>query len=165
MSNIINGFSFPRFRVLDANNNLIEELDLRLTTGGLIEEYVDEDIIHTLEKDNEIVKIYNGGKFRINFTLNYENYIKKDNLFKILKVIKYEKVNNYKIFFIPHVDALGRAYRVTYTGEALQLYISKGGDYAVTNKGIIVKWNTKKLEEINWLDTDNQYFFTDSVSI
>lgn len=155
MSNIINGFSYPRFRILDQNDNLIEEIDLRITTGGLQEDYEDEDLTHVLEKDNEIVKVYNGGRLRIHFTLNYENYVKKDTLFKIAKVIQYEKANNYKIYLIPKADVLARNYRVVYSGDSFQLNIGKGGDYAVTNKSVIVKWTTKKIEFLNWIDQDN----------
>jgi hypothetical protein len=155
VSNIVNGFGNPRFRILDQNDNLIEEIDLRITTGGLQEDYDDEDLTHMLEKDNEIVKVYNGGKLRIHFTLNYENYIKKDTLFKIVKIIQYEKANNYKIYIIPKADVLSRKYRVVYSGDSIQINIGKGGEYAVTNKGVIVKWTTKKLEFMNFIDQDD----------
>lgn len=155
MSNLLTGFGNPFFRILDNNDNLIEEIELRIVTGGLTEDYEDEDITHILEKDNELVKVYNGGKFRIHFTLDYDEYIKKDTALKIIKIIKYEKINNYKIFFIPQNDVLTRQYRVIYSGDSFQMNLGKGGQYAKTNKSIVVKWTSKKLEDINWIDPDN----------
>jgi len=156
MSNIINGYSYPRFRILTSSDVFVEEIDLDFTnSGGLIETYKDEDITHVLEKNKEIVKVYRGKK-RIIFTLHYDEFIKKENSLKIQSILEYEN-NGYKIILIPRSDVLSRSFQVVYSGEDFELGINRGGAFANSNKSVIMKWTSKRLEKINWVDIDNIY--------
>lgn len=154
MTNIINGYSFPRFRILNSSNELIQEIDLDVTNSdGFVESYADEDYTHILEKDKEIKKVYIGE--RITFTLHYNDFVYKDNALKIQTIRKYEKTG-FKIILIPRSDVLGRNFQVVYTGES-ELGINKGGEYANTNRLIEAKWVTKKVVDRNWLDSNDLY--------
>ncbi len=155
MSNLINGYGFPKLRVLDNCDNLVEEMDFQQTNsdGGFSESCKDEDMIVVLEKEKRIVKVYRGT--RITFTLNYSQYIRKEDALKFQRLREYERVG-FKIILIPHSDVLIRQFRVKYSGDDFEISIGKGGEYARTNKQLVFKWTTEKLERNpNWIDPDN----------
>jgi len=157
LADYINGYSFPRFRILDASNNITEEIDLELTNSdGLIENYIDNDIQHILELDKEIVKVRRGGKRRIEFTLHYNQRFQKALGLKIQRILNYEQ-NGFKIFLIPRSDVLGRSFEVVYSGDEFQIGINRGGAYAQSNKMLVMKWVTKRIELPNWIDPDDIY--------
>lgn len=165
MGNFINGYDKPRFRILDSNNNLIEEIDLDLTgEEGLVETYKDASIFHTLEKDKEIVKVKRQGKKRIEFHLSYTRYVQKSNAFKIQKILMYEE-NDYKLFLIPRRDVLARSFEVVYSGDEYSIGLNKGGINAQSNRLLELKWITKKLELPNWVDPDNLIVDFDEIGV
>lgn len=161
-TNIINGYSFPKFKILDTDNNQIgDDIDLCVTNSdGLIESYGNEDIIHILEKNREIVKIYKDE--RITFTLHYNQFIDSENLLKIDKIHQLER-NGYKVMLYPRSDILSRRFEVTYTGDEIQIGLNQDAEQG--HRLLIVKWETKRLEKRNWIDANIQYFFKDSVAI
>lgn len=157
MANYINGYSTPRFLIFDQNDNLINTIDLDLTNSdGLRESYGTENITHTLEKDKRKVTIYRAGKKRILFTFHYNEFFHKNLAFNILQILEQEE-NGYKIVLIPRVDILNRRFEVRYTGDEFEIGLNKGGINAQSNNGLILKWETVKLEKPNWIDPDDQY--------
>lgn len=165
MANYINGYSTPRFLILDSNNNLINTIDLDLTnTDGLLESYKDESIIHVLDKDKEIRKVYRAGKKRIFFTFHYNEFFHKNLALNIIKILEQEE-NGYKIILIPRSDVLARRFEVVYSGDDFEIGLNKGGINAQSNKLLVLKWQTKRLEKPNWIDPDDIYCPFDFASL
>lgn len=153
MSKFINGYNNPRFLIKETfNGTLIESIDLDdLIYEGLIESYENEDIVHKTAK-GVIYKIPRNT--RIRYTLSYSEYVLKDNLLKIQRILNYEK-NGKSIFLIPRSDVLARFFEVVYSGDSFDLGLWMGGQNAPANRLPILSWVTKERVELNWLDPDN----------
>jgi len=132
MSKYINGYDNPRFLIKESfNGALIESIDIdKLIYEGLIESYEDEDIIHKTAK-GVIFKIPR--KIRIRFTISYTDYILKENLLKIQRILTYEK-NGKSIFLVPRSDVLSRFFEVVYSGDSFDLGLWMGGHKAPANR-------------------------------
>ena len=153
MSEFINGYGNPRFLIRETfSGALIESIDLdKLIYEGVIESYEDEDIIHKTAK-GVIFRIPRDS--RIRFTLNYGDYIQKENLLKIQRILDYEK-NGKSIFLIPRSDVLARFFQVVYAGESFDLGLLMGEQKAPANRLPVLSWVSKSRVTLNWVDPDN----------
>jgi hypothetical protein len=153
MANYINGYGNPRFTIRQSTNgSIIEVIDLdKLIYEGLIETYENEDIIHTTAK-GIIHKIPRN--VRIRFSINYSDYVLKDNLLKLQKILEFEKSGK-AIFLTPRKDVLSRFYQVVYAGDSFDLALWAGGSRAPANKLPVLSWVTKGRVTPNWIDPDN----------
>jgi hypothetical protein len=153
MTNYINGYGNPRFLIRESlSGTLIESIDInKLVYEGLIESYEDEDIIHRTAKGT-IHKIPRST--RIRFTISYADYIQKDNLLKIQRILNYEKSGK-SIFLVPRSDVLSRFFEVVYSGDSFDLGLWMGGHKAPANRLPVLSWVTRNRVEANWLDPDD----------
>lgn len=152
MSEFINGYSNPRFLIREpGNGTLIESIDLdKLIYEGLIESYEDEDVVHKTAR-GVIYRIPRD--VRIRFTINYADYVRKDNLLKIQRILNYEKSGK-SIFIVPRKDVLSRFFEVVFAGDSFDLGLWMGGKKAPANRLPVLSWTTKRRVESNWLDPD-----------
>ena len=153
MANFINGYDNPRFLIRQSSQgSLIETIDLdKLIYDGLLETYEDEDIVHQTAKG--IIHKIPRDK-RIRFTINYSDYIIKENLLKIQRILKYEKAGK-SVFLIPRKDVLSRIFEVVYAGDSFEMGLWMGGLKSPGNRLPILSWVTKARVDINWLDPDD----------
>ena len=107
MSNYINGYSTPQFKIYNSSNVEETTIDLNLCgQDGLMENYEFFSTRHNLLNYQENVNWYG---FHINFNLSYSEYSDKTNALKIMKLINYI-MNDYRIKIIPRTDLLRRQY-------------------------------------------------------
>jgi len=153
MANFINGYDNPRFTIRhSANGSIIEVIDLdKLIYDGLIETYESEDIVHTTAR-GMIHKIPR--QSRIRFSINYSDYVLKDNLMKIQRILQYEKSGK-AVFITPRRDVLSRFFRVVYAGDSFDLGMWMGGAKAPANRLPVLSWVTRNRVDPNWVDPDN----------
>ncbi len=151
MSKYLNGYSYPIFRIYDGTN-FIEEISLPLTNSkGLIEDYTEYSLEHEFLNYSETKKIFG---YKINFNLNYDEWVSKDTAKKIINLLIHE-YNGRKIILIPRQDVPSRYYEVIGKNKSLQIGIMKGGINANGHKGFNLNFVTKNIVELNYIDPDN----------
>lgn len=153
MAKYINGYDNPRFTIRQTENGpVIETIDLdKLIYEGMVETYENEDIVHTTARGviHKIPRLC-----RIKFSINYSDYIQKDNLLKLQRILSYERSGR-AIFLTPRRDVLSRIYRVVYSGDSFDLALWMGGAKAPANRLPALSWVTRNRVDANWVDPDN----------
>lgn len=157
MPDYIIGYSKPTFIVKLRNYlgtiSTVESIELPFTNeAGMIETNTEEAIRHTLIKDGQRVKQSKG--IRKVFTLNYDEYLDADLADQIKKIIDYglQEHLGYELHLVPRSDTPYYRFVVTYTGEAFDLGIHKGGQDSMGNKLPVLTFETTKLQpSLGWI--------------
>ena len=154
----LNGASYPKFMITDANYVVKDTIILPLTNSkGLIETHEEQNIFYTYLNFKREKKILG---YNVNFTLYYDEFVSKSTLLSIYKLLHWEysfrlpEYENYRIFLYPRADMMSRYYEVIGRNETINLALLKGGTLAGGHKGIILNYTTKYLSNLNWQDPD-----------
>lgn len=146
--NYINGSGKPRI-ICSNGVRASFNLDLPETNeNGLTETWEEKYILHRIISPSftnytqQIVKKSLG--WVVTFTFDYTRYIQKNDLLKIKKILDYAKAG-WTIKLIPRVDDLSRQFEVLYSGETLDINIMGGGERAIGNKSVVLKFTTTGL--------------------
>lgn len=161
MPDYIIGYSTPTFiiKVRDYLGNIItvDMIELPYTNEtGLIESNTEEGIRHVLLKNREIVKQPKG--IRKTFTLHYDEYLDSDLAEKIRLVVDYglKAHLGYELHLLPRSDTPSYRFVVTYTGEAVELGIHKGGQLSMGNRLPILTFETTLLQpSLGWIKKES----------
>lgn len=153
----INGCRNPIIKIYDGIY-LIETINLPLPDkGGLIE---DPGV------ESEETEYYDGEKdidtdgYRITWDISYKSQTVKETSLAIYRLFIYQK-NKFKMVLIPRADVPQRGFVVNFMNDSMPFGILKGGKKARGNKGMILKFETKYLEQdLKWTDPDNIPSFT-----
>lgn len=151
--NFINGWSYPIFKIYHPTKHyLVETISFPITNSdGLIETVEELKVKHLFLNYSYKEKI---DGYRISWCLPYNEYVKKETMFKIQKILRYRK-SNYRINLTPRADMLKRHFDVIYTGDTLDFGIKKGGTNAVGNRLVQISFTTKNIvDDPNWRDPD-----------
>lgn len=156
MSNYINGYQYPRILVKDETNTIIRTIDLDLCgINGLTEEYAED--FKRIELENGRYIDYDNRASRITFTLDYSEYVKKNNLFLIESIFYYNSIPSYTLLLYPRVDVLARNFEVRLLDGTFSLGILTGGAKAIGHKNPVIKFVTATTGSKKFIDTDLLY--------
>jgi hypothetical protein len=152
MSNIINGYSSPRFRILYKTGAFKEDIDLPLTNeSGLIESCDIKQLVHEFIDFSAKQTIYG---YRIHFTLHYDRFVQEETLLKIEKILSYAK-GPFKLIIIPRIDHPWRWFEVYVSMDNFDLGILRGGAKAIGHRLPVLVFTTVNLEqELKWYAGD-----------
>lgn len=158
--NYLLGQDIPRFKIYDSDWNEIETIDLMLCgLDGLEEKNPPQVIEHPLLIGKIVRKII--GRYK-DFTLSYSDYSPIENSKKIEKIIDYfNEINypNYHIILYPNIDIPTRWFEINDTTDDLTINNMKHGVKAIGNRGMVLKFQSKYLQnKLKWTDpNDVQY--------
>lgn len=149
----VNGVSYPRvtvFNIVTMAQTEIINLDL-CNSNGLTEDYIENFKRNETEAGRLID--FDNKACRIIFTLDYSEYIKKNNSFNIEKIFFYNSLpDTYKLIFTPRVDVLKRYFEVRLFDGAYSFGAVKGGLNSPGNRLPIIKFITKYTVGKNFID-------------
>jgi len=155
--NFVNGYSYPTILIKNATTNaVVERIDLDLCmSNGMEESYVEDFKRNQLEKLGRFVD-FDFKACRITWTLDYSEYVKKNNLLKIEKILAYHsQPDSYKIYLRPRTDIQRREFEVRFLDGNYSIGILKGGAYAKGNKSTVIKFVSTELISKNFIDPDD----------
>jgi len=156
MSNYLNGVAYPKILIKNELNEIITTFDLDLCgANGLTEEYAEEFKRVELESGRYID--YANRASRIIFTLDYSEYVKKDNLFMIERIFYYNSLPQYSVVLYPRADLLARNFNVRLYDGTFSLGILTGGVNAKGHKYPVLKFITTQPVGKLFLDPDFFY--------
>jgi hypothetical protein len=161
MSGYINGYRYPRFIIYTSAGVFVETINMDLCGPDGLKETYDFNIIEVEQENMTVYQKSIGG--RITFELNYSQHSSRNNSLNIGKLIDYIlETHNYKIFLTPRIEYTWRNFEVVYTGNPIDLRISKGGSSARGMKDMILTFKTKeKITDLNWWNPAlDQYYIT-----
>jgi len=149
----VNGYRYPRITVFNiVTNTQTEVINLDLCmSAGLVEEY-EENFKRNETVAGRLIDFDNKAS-RIIFTLDYSEYVRKENTFYIEKVFFYNSLpDTYKLILTPRIDVLKRYFEVRLMDGAYSMGIMKGGLEAPGNRLPIIKFITKYTVGKNFVD-------------
>jgi len=155
MGNYVNGYQYPQIVIKGVEtNNTVETISLDLCNeGGLTEEYTEDFKRNELESGGYVDFDFRGS--RIIFTLDYSEYVRKNNLFNIEKIFAYNSnPNSYKLQIRPRADVLGRTFEVRLYDGKYSLGIMKGGINTPGHRLPVIQFITVDTVSKNFLDPD-----------
>lgn len=158
MSNYINGYSYPQIVVKDiATNETITTINLDLCgVNGLTENYTES--FRRVELLTGELITYDCRGSRIEFILDYSEYVKKNNLFNIEYIFHYASLpDTYKLLLIPRIDNLSRYFEVMLSDGTYSLGILGGGSLSKGHKLPVIKFITVNYVSKDFMDTDLNY--------
>jgi hypothetical protein len=169
LSLYVNGQGQPKFDILNGSN-LVDTFTLPLTNeGGLTEKWEEVAITQTiispsiLNYTQRVKKTVLG--WSATFVFDYSHLIQKTDLLNIKRILDYERLS-YSIFLTPRIDIANRRYQVYFSGQEIDVNITRGGLNAIGNKSVTLEYKTVNL--VNYFDVqdpDNQYFDWDNDNI
>lgn len=160
MSNYINGYSYPRIIIRAVSDGSVTEtIDLDLTmSGGLVETFEEYYKSNELETGEIIDYDFKGS--RINFQLDYSEYVRKSNMLKIEKIRQYaQEPESYSVWLTPRVDVQVRSYEVRPRFN-YSIGVLTGGSNTQGNRLVSIEFVTKGLHYSLLQDPDNLSVFS-----
>ncbi|RPI19013.1 MAG: hypothetical protein EHM58_03095 [Ignavibacteriae bacterium] len=148
MSNIINGWQNPIFKIYNSLGVLLETIELPLTNSrGLVESY------EIIKKQTEVIDYTIKEKllgYRITFSLYYDEYVSGDTLLNVKSILNHAKLGN-KLVIIPRADSPDRTFEVIVNMDKFDIGLLKGGAKAIGHRLPVLQFTTKYLQaELNW---------------
>lgn len=156
MSDYINGRSYPVVIIKDAETDeIIETIQLDLCmSAGEAEGYEEDFKRNKLETGRLVDYDFKGSN--ITFTLDYSEYVRKSNLFKIEKIFAYHsQPETYKIILRPRADVQKREFEVRFATGNYQLGVLPGGAYSPGNRLAVIEFVTVQPTSKMFVDPDN----------
>ena len=162
MSNFVNGYSYPIFRIYSSAGVLLDTIELPLTgKDGLREKFNELSIRHEFLNYSRR-KSFQG--LHIDFTLNYSEFTNKTTSAKIFHLLNYETQGK-TIHLQPRADVGARNFEVIGFNDSIELGILKGGQYASGNHGITLNYSTAvKQDYYQVTDPDNVAISIDNLT-
>lgn len=152
----VNGVAYPRVTIFNiVTNEFVEQIDLDLCgANGLIEDY--QENFKRNETDSGRYIDFDFRASRITFTLDYSEFVKKNNSFKIEKIFFYNSQPElYKLILTPRADVLKRFFEVRLSDGSYSMGALTGNINSQGNKLPIIKFVTKITVGKNFVDPDN----------
>ena len=155
MANYIIGSGTSRFYLINNSSRTgsTQIIDLPLTnSNGLTISWEEVSIKHLLISQRRMAKKILG--WTVKFTLDYSEYIQKNDLIKIKTIIDSARAG-WTLRLVPRVDDLSSYYDVYYSGQSLDINILHGGTNAIGNKSVVLEFTTIDLQpSLNFTDPD-----------
>lgn len=151
MSNYINGYGYPVFKIYNSSNTLLATYSFPYTNeGGCLEENIPR-YKTAVNINNTKYSVIKG--WHKKWTLHYDNFIKLTDSLNLAELLKYFASESYQRIFYPRNDNYLYKFDVNCTNASFLLGILKGGLYAPGNKGIIIELETRtELTELGWMN-------------
>ena len=153
----INGCGYPIVKIYNGHT-LIETINFPIPDkDGLV-----EDPGAKLTKTEYLCgeNDYDTEGFRMNWVISYKTQTIKPYSLAIGRLFLYQK-NKFKIVLVPRNDVPNRGFIVNFINDSMPFGILKGGRKARGNKGMILKFEVKDLEQdLNWRDPNEIPSFT-----
>lgn len=159
MSEFLNGYYKPRFKILNSDGSIKEIIELPYCgIQGLSEGYQKIFKTHELHTGEILNFDYKGE--RIRFVLDYSQYSSKSLLIKARKIEDYlTSFSSYKVFLYPRSDNLSRRFEVVLPADnSTELRILTGGVNAQGHKGFALTVVTKFPVNKKWEEVDGLRF-------
>lgn len=147
----VNGYSNPKFKILNGNQE-VETISLDYCgVNGLVESnefiYVNHNLI-----DYSTLQTIKG--LHIHFTLDYVDYSDLNNTLSIQNIINYA-IAGFRVFLYPRAETY-RNFEVILELDSVDIGIMKGGEKSIGNKLLQLKFRTKYLQSnLAWINPNN----------
>lgn len=150
----VNGYTYPMFRIID-DKGQTEYVNLDYCgANGLTESNEFIYLNHTLIDYSTIQQVQG---MHIHFDLDYADYSDSSNTLNIQKVLNafLNQDIGYKVYLYPRAENLNRYFEIILESQEVAIGIMKGGNNAVGNNRITLKFRTKNLQRyMTWDDTN-----------